>query len=85
MPAKELTSIIKVDSGRWKFVIRLSITFHLYPGYINIFVHPDLAFTIPFSSATDYIVLVLVVPTLITLCPLALALFIFSAASSVTI
>ena len=30
--AKLDTSIIKVDSGKWKFVINLSIHLNLYPG-----------------------------------------------------
>ena len=48
---------------------------------INISVQPLLTGICPFSSATDSRVLVLVVPTAITLPPLALVLLIISAAS----
>ena len=49
-PAKAETSIIKVDSGKWKFVIKLSTILNLYPGYMNISVHPLCSLTLPFSS-----------------------------------
>ena len=49
--AKAETSIINVDSGKWKFVINPSKHLNLYPGYINICVSPSVGFTIPSSSA----------------------------------
>lgn len=32
LPAKAETSIIKVDLGKWKLVIKASIASYLYPG-----------------------------------------------------
>ena len=47
-------------------------------------VSSDCSVSLPFSSAALSMVLQLVVPTHITLCPVSFALFIFSAASAVT-
>ena len=80
-PASADTSIINVDSGRWKFVINASIHLNLYPGYINIFVSPSATFNFPFSSATDYNTLQEVVPTAIILPTFSFVLFIFSTSS----
>ena len=79
--ARADTSIISVDSGKWKFVIRLSTHLNLYPGYIKIFVSASTGFSKPFSSATDSSTLQDVVPTAITLFPFCFALFILSASS----
>ena len=72
------TSISKVDSGRWKFVIRQSTHLNLYGGYMNISVHPVPGCTTPFSSVHVSRVLVDVVPTDIILPPfLFVSLIIF--------
>ena len=79
LPAKVETSIISVDCGKWKFVIKLSTTLNLYPGYIKILVHPLCSLTNPLLSPIVSNVLVDVVPTEITALPLFLVSFIISA------
>lgn len=62
---KAATSIIRVDLGRWKFVITESTTLYSKPGYIKISVQPESSLISPHFLYTDSKVLILVVPTAI--------------------
>ena len=82
--AEEFKNNDKINPPAWSNFVKTGVHKERKPENAD-WCHPDVAFTIPFSSATDSIVLVLVVPTLITLFPFAFALLILSAASCVTI
>ena len=54
---------MRVDSGRWKFVTRASITLNFFPGYINISVQPVFSDNTGDESPAVSKTLVAVVPT----------------------
>jgi len=81
-PAKADTSIIKVLSGKWKFVINPSTDLNLYPGYMKISVNPEKALTLPDSSAHASSARQDVVPTAMTRPVPDFARFTFRAVSS---
>ena len=80
-PAKAETSIIKVDLGKWKLVIKQSIALNSYPGYIKIEVASLVATNLPYFCMQDSKVLVEVVPIEIILLPSFFAFFYISADS----
>ena len=53
IPAIAHININKVDFGKWKLVIIMSIILNLYPGVMNISVSPVNGRSIPCSSAAD--------------------------------
>ena len=67
--------MIKVDFGKWKFVIKPSIALNSYPGYIKISVQPLSAMNLSFLLRIVSNVLVEVVPTEIIFLPSAFTLF----------
>ena len=81
-PEKALTSMNRVDFGRWKLVMMRSMALNRYPGVMKRFVSPLNGRSVPLLRAADSNVLTAVDPTAVILPPPARTAFSATAASS---